>query len=195
MNWATIREAIRQAVVSASGLSDTAAVQWRGTCIAGGWRPDPHVDLVLKQVAGLGVDEARASVQSGNLVTTLTGNRTLSVSIRVESQSQADGVESVGAIAGRIRTRLRRLGILTALKDADLALVEIQPVQNLDFASQGRFVSLAVLDVLLSSVENDTDTTPESADWFDTVLLSSDTLDGVDGLPLPEQVDETITGA
>jgi hypothetical protein len=160
MNWATIKEAIRQAVVSATGIPEQ-RVQWMNNPAAGVWRDSPLVDLVLRSPRALGVDETRRVYNSEDdkQDVTLEGPRQFTVSVRIEAESQLDAEESVGQLASDFRTRLRRPAILAALRAVEVALVEIAATVDADFEADGRAVSLSVTDVVFSSAEMDTDTT------------------------------------
>lgn len=188
MNWAAIKEAVRQAVISASGITD---VQWQNNQLAGTWRQDPHVDLILRSVVSIGVDatEYEYNDTTDSLEETITGQRTFVVSVRIESESQEDDEESVGTLASTFRTRLRRTAILSALADADVALIGFESTINTDFQADDRMVSLAIVDVNFASVENDADETAVAGDYIEAVHLTGETVVDAGGTALDPQPD------
>lgn len=209
MNWITIQEAIRVAVRDACGLSDTnasgrasCAVVWAKSKEAGGHRPSPHVDLLLRNPVGVGRDETRTEYDedTDSITETQCGNRYFTVSIRIETDDQRPGSESVADRAGKLRTRLFRQSILAALREATVAISEILPTQDFDYQEDDREVSVSITDVVFSAAENDVDTTSDGA-YIKTVTITSkgtgdepDLLIGEDGEPLPEsmQVERVI---
>lgn len=199
MNWATIRNAIKAAVVASTGIAD---VQWRNSKEAGGWRGgenglNPYIDLVLRSPQTLGQDETRYTFNAGTdqQAKTQVGNRRMIVSVRIHNHSQAEGEEAVGALASLLRTRLHWAGVLANLRTAGVALSAIQPTVDADFTEDDREVSLAIVDVVFLAGESDTDTTA-TGDYIQSVEIESDKLRDVDGTDLPAdlQIHKTITG-
>jgi hypothetical protein len=132
---------------------------------------------------------------------TQCGNRVFTVEVRLESENQVNETETVGQLAGNLRTRLYRRGILAALRTAGVAVSSIGPTQDFDFVEDDRDVSVSVTEVVFSAAENDTDTTIEDgAEWIETVTITSkdpdgpDLLIGEDGEPLPDDLQVEIEG-
>lgn len=182
MDWATTQEAIRQAVITATGIPD-ADVVWYGT--SEGWRSFPRVDLITRIPEGVGVDEDRMDSEGEH---TICGTRRFTLSVRIEADTGAPGAESVAHLAGRLRTRLRRAAVLALLQAAGVATERVDRTQEFEReTAEGRRVSLSVTDVLLSVAENDTDDS-NTDEWIESVDLTSDTLDDPDGDPHDPQV-------
>lgn len=176
MNWGTIKEAIRQAVVSATGIPEQ-RVQWVNNPAAGTWRDSPLVDLVLREPRSIGVDQTKYVFNEADDKQELTqeGAREFIVSVRIEAESQLDTEESVGQLASNFRTRIRRKSILDVLRLANVALNRIEATANADFEADDRAVSLSITDVVFSSAETDTDSTA-AGDYIATVEASSESL-------------------
>lgn len=176
MNWGTIKEAIRQAVISATELED-GRVQWVNNPSAGTWRNSPLVDLVLGVPQAVGVDEIRSvyDEEADKLVRTVEGPRQFMVSVRIEAESQLDTEESVGQLASDLRTRMRRPSLLAALRLAGVSLARMEPTIGQDFLADDRMVSLSITDMLFLSAETDTDTT-DPGDYIQTAEVSSESL-------------------
>ena len=122
----------------------------------------------------------------------------LPVQIRIESDTQAPGTdESVGGLAGKLRTRLYRSGVLAALKAAGVALNSIGPSIEREYKRDGRLIAVSITEVLFSAAENDTDTSTGAGDYIARVDVKSfdgatPTLLGESGDPTEEQVNVTI---
>lgn len=179
MNWADIKEAIRQAGILATGL-DEGVVQWEQTAEAGVWMESPWLELRLKTPGAIGVDEYRHTYDSDtdSLVHTQEGVRTFVVSFRLHSESQDPGETALGQLASNLRTRLRRPGVKALLLAEDVALARIEPTVDADYEGDGRRVSLSITDVVFSGAETDTDT-DNAGDYIHTVEMGP-----VDGLDL-----------
>lgn len=160
MNWPAIQEAIRLTVAAAVGVNE-AQVQWENTDRAGGWNTSPWVDLVLRSPQSVGVDEARRKYnQNTDLVTTtIEGPRKFRVTVKIWSENQTPGAESVGQLAGNLRTRIRRVGNLEALRAVNVSLEGLDPTVDADVNKDGRMVSLSTTDVVLWTSETETDPT------------------------------------
>ena len=182
MIFAAIREALRLAVVSALDVPDT-DVYWKGTNAANSWhswdpaagRPPVRVELRLQLVQASGIDEVRQHYDSGSGMRTeeLCGNRELTVSVRIESESQADGEDAVGQLASYLRTRLRRPTILAALQAAGLGLADILPTVTADYVDQDRDLSVSVTDLLVLAAESDK-AAPTGTGWIEKVAVEFD---------------------
>lgn len=207
MNYAAIQEAIRVAVRDALGFSDTNAsarpshaVVWERSKEAGTYRPALRADLLLRAPMGLGTDETRFEFDAGSdeNVPSQVGIRMLPVQVKIESDTQTPGAEeSVGGLAGRMRTRLYRSGVLAALKLAGVALNSIGPTVEREYKRDGRLIAVSITEVLFSAAENDTDTSEGAGDYIARATVKSydgatPTLLGESGDPTQEQVNVTI---
>lgn len=193
MNWSTIREAIRQAVISSTGVTDT---QWMNSSDAGQWRATPHIDLVLRSPQAVGMDETRYTFDVANdvLVPSRCGTRRFTVTVRIEAESQYGAEEAIGSLANLLRTRLFRPSILDTLRStANTTLSSMLQTTDADFIADGRYISLSLTDIVFLAAENDTDTT-DAGDYIKTVQVSSDTVKNVDGSDIDPQIALTITG-
>lgn len=172
MNWATIQEAIRTAVVSSVGIPDQ-RVQWMDTASAGQWRDSPLVDLVLKSPVAVGVDESRRKYNAGTdkLEWTQDGPRKFTVSVRIEAESQKTGEETVGTEAGNLRTRLGRPATRAAMRAGGVVLERMEPTVDADFSRDNRMVSLSITDVVFWAAESDPDPTA-SGDYIQHVGIT-----------------------
>lgn len=180
MNWVSLQEAIRLAVANATGLTDVEVnpghpvrkVEWTNRSSAGKYLSGPAVFLQLRSPRGVGVDETRREYDVGTdaNVVTQCGIRVFTVSVRIENDSQTPGEETVGALAGVLRTRLRRGSIRDALHTAGIALLSIERTVDADYRTpgEGRWCSASVTDLQLSAAENDLDTT-DSGDFIESV--------------------------
>lgn len=180
MNFAAIREAIRVAVRDATGAPDS-DVSWAGTVGQSAWqnipaasgRPPMSVELKITSVEASGIDEVRYHYDSGTDTRTeeLCGNREITVSVKIESDSQDDGEESPGQLASYLRARLRRPSALRALQAAGLGLAEIHATTNVDYVDQDRMLSVSVTDLLFNAAESDV-SAPSSTGWIDSVKVT-----------------------
>ncbi|MCK4717653.1 MAG: hypothetical protein KAT70_03200 [Thermoplasmata archaeon] len=172
MNWATIKEAIRQAAIAATGLED-ASVQWMDTVEAGVWTESPWCELLLRSPGSIGVDEYRHTYNAytDSLEHTVEGVRTFVVSFRLHSESQVGGETALGQLASNLRTRLRRPSVKALLLAVDVALARMESTVDAGYNGDGRSVSLSITDVLFSASETDADTTADGA-YIHTVEMS-----------------------
>ena len=185
MNWQTLREAIRDAVVAATGLPDTDVV-WQGTREATGWHSWPNAtglppaiaELSLRQLGAMGWDEVRKTYSdspSPNRTVALVGNRRLQLAVRIESQRQDDGQDAVGALSGLLRTRVYRPSILAALHAAGLAVATVRDTIERDFVDdQDRTISVGITEILIFAAENDSDAPETGEGWIDAARVASE---------------------
>lgn len=183
MDWSATRNAIRTAVASATGLSvgsgaSSGSVYWQNTAREGGWQTKVRAELRLKTWTAVGVDEQRRTEDD---TIALCGNRRLVVSVRIVSESQANGAEAVGHHSSLLRTRIRRQSVLAALRESHVALSTVFPTVYADYESDERMVSAAITDIVFLSREWDVDTTEGTADWIETAQIESEHLVTEDG--------------
>jgi hypothetical protein len=172
VDFPTIQEAIRVAVVSATGAPDR-DVFWKGSAAAGGLIFYPRVEIRAGALVGSGIDEVRKTfVPDGvpaNEARTISyvGNRRWTVSIRIESDKQVPGLDGL-QFASNLRTRLRRPDILEALRLAGVSIAQILGHVRADYVDHGRTVSASMTDVLVLLAEVDAGTPETGEGWIDT---------------------------
>lgn len=189
MNWATMRAALKAQAIAASGLSAPGAVEWKGSKEAGYSRPFPRCDMSLRSIVPQGVDEVfeEYNVDTDLLDVKVIGWRQMTWTLRVESENHADA--SIPLVhSERLRARLRRPSIGAALRAAGIGVSTIESTQLVAFKSQDRDAPVAVIDVILNLVENDTDDTAEAGEFVQLVTGQSDTINDPTNLPAREQV-------
>lgn len=196
MNLATIRAALKVAVVAASGLSSTGAVEWKGTAAVSSFRDFPRCDMSMRSFRGVGNDEVRREYDADEdaLVLTVCGNRTAILTLRFETQDGSDsGHANVYAL--QAMARLQRPSTLATLRTAGVALAGFEALQTFDNVKlQDRVVSIAVLEANLNLAENDTDDASDS-DFIESAQIDGDTIDQPDGTPLTNQPSVTVETA
>lgn len=189
MNWARTQEAIR-VLVSEAARIPLERVQWQDTAQAGTWRAYPCVDLVLKNPLAVGTDSfvrVDSRTDDAPLEIQQVGARTFSVEVRIETTNQTPGAESVGQLAGDLRSRLNWPALRERLSDSgSVAIARVQATLDANFNSDDRTHSLSITSVLFNAAENLLDTS-DSGDYFDSLEVTSETLDHADG-PAPVQI-------
>jgi hypothetical protein len=193
MGWAETQEAMRAAIALALLLPDELGgdgatynhtVEWSNRYRAARWTPGPWADLRLGAVVARGHDEARTVAEDadGRQVKSYGGYRLVTVSVSVGSFSQEGGSESVGAIASRLRTRLRRPEVRAILAAEGIALVRLFDTVEADFEADNRAVSYAVTDIRFAITELDTDEPDAGSEDIITRVVAEGEpdLDGVD---------------
>lgn len=173
MTWATTKEAVRLAVAAALSLPDETGsdgvvggvhvVEWVNKRSANRFM-STSVDLQLNNPVAQGRDETRyeliegATVADNKLIPTYGGRRIFSVMVQISAESQEDGEEAVGQLAGQLRTRLKRPEILGILQDDLVALRSIGPSIPADYRNRdGHWLSASVTELFLACTESDTD--------------------------------------
>lgn len=188
MNLGAIQDAVRAAIVSASGLADV-RVRWENTNAAGLYGAFPSIDLSLSGPNKIGWDVTTTDPET--VARTISGPREITVSVSIETDDQTPGYTST-QYASNVVTRLQRKSILAALRAAEVALATIGKVIKADYASDDRMVSRCMFDVAFNIVENDTDST-DAGDYVESLTFLSDDLIGEDGDPVTPQIDLTVT--
>jgi hypothetical protein len=189
VNLATIKAALKVAAIAASGLSSAGAVEWKGQAVSSSFRPFIRCDMSLRSFVGIGNDEVRKTYDDDTdaLLLNVAGNRTAVWTLRFETQDGSDSGEAAN-YALRTMARLQRASVREDLLVADIARSGFQPIQTFDNVKvQDRLISVAVLEVNLNLVENDTDDV-SSGDYIATVEVETDTLDNEAGDPVASQI-------
>lgn len=181
MDWTTQLEAVRQAVITCTGLQDftgasgTVTVQrvsWVNKPEAARWAQGAIADLELGSITNEVRDETRYEYDADGdkNVPTVSGWRRVSLSVRIMVDSQADSSSAPTLYSGRLRTRMRRDGVIEALAAAGVTIVGVGPTVVSDFEepNTSRIWSAAVVDLDLRITEWDTDT-EDDGDYIQTV--------------------------
>lgn len=179
MDLAPLQETLRTVVRDALSLTDVAAYEgstW-GDSAAGGTfsRPgQPRVRLIFRLLPALGQDEVHYDYDAGEdkLLPVVCGPRQLWVSVRIESQAQTPGGDAM-YYAARLASRLRWPRLAALLDAGGLAVAEIRDPVNQSYVQDGRQLSLAVLDLVCHTAENDTDQSA-GGEYFNKVKASGD---------------------
>src|SRR5688500_4378618 len=131
MNWPTLQAAIKAAIVSALGVTDS-QVRWRDEASAATWGAFPSIRLALQDPRAIGIDQVSYAydADADEYQPTHEGNREITIEVRIESDSQAPGADAVGYLASRMRTRIRWQSIQTALSEAGLAVSLCGPTRS-----------------------------------------------------------------
>ena len=165
MNFATWQEAVRDAVVLASGVRD-ADVFWAGAKEAGYAHQSPRIALSCNTFARIGRDEKRRLFTAPSTRTVAhVGNRRIVISVRVESDSQTPG-SNAQTIAGLLATRIDFTAVRALLRPAKIAVLEVLPGVTRDYVTQSRMLSVCVVDLVCMAAESLVDT--GAGDWIDS---------------------------
>lgn len=209
MSWSVVQEAVRQAVITCTGMEDylgadgvtyVRKVEWSNRPTAHRWVQNGFVDLDLGVVTNVHTDETRYEFIEGatpalsRLVPTTMGHRNFSVTVKVCVDNQDPSAAAPTTLCGRLRTRLRRESVLGALQEAGVALVSIGSTINADFDVDGRLWSCGILELSLRCSEVDTDTESDG-DWINEVSTAEDNaLTAPDGTAVPVVLTVTSEG-
>jgi hypothetical protein len=196
VSWSTIQEGVRTAVATALQLEDftgadaltpVRVTEWANRNTSHRWVDGPWADLTLGVVQVRHTDEIRyedftnADPELATYVPTTGGQRRFTVTVQVCTHSQEPGEASAGEIAGRLRTRMRRLDVLRTLQTAGVALMGIGATFDGDFPDHNnRMVSCSITELWFGCVESDTDESEESTAWIGHVAAEG-TLTNIDG--------------
>ncbi len=184
MNWETIRTAIRDVMITCSGLSTAGAVEFGDEAKASYARLLPRIDLSIRSLKGYGADESRAD----GVDEYISGPRRFTLSVRIESDAGVSG--QALQIANDIQTRLARNSVLATLKAASLAVSGSADAVLAGFKRDGRSLNIAVFDLFMNAAENDLDET--SVGFIDRATVESEYLTHPDGAQSPQVVIDPI---
>jgi len=197
MTWSTVKEAVRLAIATAAGLTDTTGADDGATTQLTAWankrtanrflEPAPRwIDLKASAVRAIGQDEVRYDTVTGATpaLTTVTpaycGYRVFSVMAHVGGASQED-TEDAFFLAGKIRLRLRRLDVLAVLQAAGVALVDIGQSLEVDYRNiNGRMKSAALIELTFAFTEYEVDAS-SLGDYVATLSDLDGTIENIDG--------------
>ena len=171
LDWNAAKEAVRQALIEATGIAATSVV-WGRSSEAGTWIAWPLIELQTRTVKAWDDSEEYSAAPNGDLVTTLSGPRMVKVQVKVVSDDANTG-ESVTVVSERLRTRLYRGKVLNALKDAGVGVGAMGPSIDIPYAgTNGRAYSASITEIDFNLVSVDVDTTA-SGDYIERVTYKS----------------------
>jgi hypothetical protein len=195
VNWGAIRPALLALAVSTTGLSEEDAVQWKGKAPAGQWRRGPRVTMACRSLRVVGTDEERRETVAVDFVTPdivrISGQRQFTWSLAFEAETAEDD-DIAAALANTFLAKLRFQSSRDALAEAGLSVARIEPTQLLEWSSQSKSFSRAVVEVHINSVENVTDDT-EGADDFIAAAEWNSAMTGTDGEPSKAQIVDEVS--
>jgi hypothetical protein len=169
LDWNAAREAIRQAVIAATGCVSTSVV-WDGSSDSGTWQAFPLIELEQRRVTAWDDSEEYTTGPDGNMVTTLSGPRSTRVQVKITSDNQ-DTNESVSVVAERLRTRLDRESIVEALRVAGIGIGASTDTVAASYKNtSGRVNSVAIIEIDFNLAQNDTDTEAPT-DFIETITV------------------------
>ena len=198
MSWSTVKEAVRLAIATAAGLTDTVGADDGATTQICAWankrtanrflEAAPRwINLSATGVRGMGQDEIRYDTVIGATaaLTTVTpvhcGYRLFSVMAHIGGASQEDTEDSF-FLAGRMRLRMRRADILAILQAAGVAVVEVGQSLEVDYRNiNGRMQSAALVEIRFAFTEYEADVN-SLGDYVATITDMDGTMtEGFDG--------------
>ncbi len=172
-DWATLQEAVRDAVAlalempdftGADGTTSIRRVEWSERESAMRWGDSSWADLTLGAVRATGRGETRvvdfaeeATPADSSIAVERSNYSVFTVSVRVGNGNQDPGSESVGALGGKLRIRLGRDDVKEILQTGGVAIVGVEASIKADFVEPGsrRIWSSSLTDIIFSCVETD----------------------------------------
>jgi hypothetical protein len=193
IEWPTIKTVLTGLVADLSDLGPT-AVRWMDEPERSTWGPGTTVYLRASSIASQG-DEEELRETVGDFLSTVVvcGQRRFTLSISCESFTQdiAD-TNFAGNVIERIAIRLYRS--TSHARYAGLFAIESRmPIKWVSYKSGERQMSSYVLDLLLRTVDNDTDTTVNAGTWINEAVIDGLTVDNAAG-PLSPQPHIDVVG-
>lgn len=208
--WAVKQEAIRLAVATAIGVPDRLGaddltsikeVEWENHRDATArWGNDerPLVNLRLGSIRSVGDDERRDvyDEDADRIHTYYCGNRHFTITVTIMIPNQLPGMESVGELGSRLRTRLRADRIHKIYADADCAVVRVLETRVVDeLEINGRMMSASVTDIRMATVEEWEDNDTDSGDFIESVEADGELRHTVDSVEfIPAHIDTLLEG-
>lgn len=179
VNTATVQDALRQAVVSATGLTSGDVVKG-GSAEASGWRGTARAYVTFLTSGRHGRDERRRDFTApATRAVTHVGNRLITVTVRFESDAQSPGADA-HHYADRLTTRIDRKSVRAALKAVKVSVLEVLPAITRDYQVKDRMVSVAIVELRVLAASIDVDDTADAATWIDTAHGEAPAVDGND---------------
>jgi hypothetical protein len=180
VNLATIQEAIRDAVVSATDVRDP-DVYWAGSKEAGYAHQSPKVELSCPAFVKVGQGERRADGSAPGKPVTHVGDRRLTITVKFEVDNGTPGASGLH-YAARLTTRIDWRAPKALLKPAKCAVTWVSGARDMSYVTQSRKVSVVVVEMIVHAAEVDIDTSG-SADaqaWIDRAAGEGEAVSGND---------------
>lgn len=140
------------------GLAQIDAVIWDGEAVPTLGAEGSYATLNVSAYRGKGTDETVRGYDGTNdqISTTAYGVRLFTLAIRVDSYSfDSPAYETLE----RVRRRLRGGSARTLMQQEGLALIDIQPIVDLDLVADNRPIFSSSMDVRFSFAVSETDPT------------------------------------
>jgi hypothetical protein len=192
IDWVAMKPIIKSQIGKIANLPP-AQVRWSDESEGSAWVADPSVYLRVKDVVGIGNDEALYSASGINIPSdqqqvTMRGIRNFTLQVRAESFTQdVTDPGFAGTVAEKIRIRLKRPSTQQVIT-GHFGIVRWLATNWLDYKSESRQISAYVIDILCVTADIDKDDSEDSGDWIGRVKVDSDPFKDVDGNPTPIQV-------
>lgn len=187
LDWSTARTNLIAWAGADYGLGTIDAV-WRDTAADSAWFGRVRAVLDLVSLNTIGTDEvtytnAAAPVAGGELDVTVTGQRTITLEVRIEAQDQRAGYDAI-AFMEKLRSSFRLPSVNSSLSEAGLSFNSILAEFERDDIYQQRRHSFVQMDVLMNAASELADSAETYIETFDyeTEFL------GPDGLPIAHQL-------
>lgn len=171
MNWTTIQNALKAWATAGSGL----AAIWENEPRL--WVGQERVVLAMRSFRAIGVDEQRYQYDSGadpgeEMQPIIAGVRSFVLQVRVESRNQSP-TKHAAYFLELLQTSLAKPSQKAALNAAGCPYARTLTSGTVaDIESDGRMVSVGVMDLEFNAATNVTDTS-EVTGYIDTVEVSS----------------------
>jgi hypothetical protein len=143
-------------------------------------------------------DEVREDYDVGTntLILTAAGRRQLTIQVKFTGEDHRPTQDALFYLE-RLGSRLVWPPSRDALRALDMGLVTRGSFIDLSkvYSAEDRQGSIGVKEFIFNVLLTEQITNPDNSpfQWIQTVLISSDTLDDVDGTPLPHQISATVT--
>ncbi len=200
IDFATVAPAIRDTITGlafagvtpSAGAASPAAVWSRRP--KGFTSPDARKDITVA-ITSIGRiqsrDETRYAYNSGTdtLTASQTGERELSVQVKVESQDDTDALWC-WATAENVRSGLARPSVDETLSASGVTFLRTDPIIPIDVRRDGRQLSAAVFTAYFAAALDDT--SGESSNFIETIDLTSNVTDPAGTSVASNFADETL---
>ena len=173
MTWETAVEAIRAAVVEASGLA-TERVVWTREGSDGTWIEYPRVKLTPVRSQGIGLPTVvHSEAEDKTIIREVYSVHLLTVVVRIESIIEPRGLGAFYGPAGRLAKVIRTPEVSDALAAEGVAIMAFREFTTFQATDENREVSATLAEAVFQ-VNAPEDTTPQGGvGWFDTVEVTN----------------------
>lgn len=193
LSWSTARTNLL-AWAGADYGNGTLPAVWRDTAADNAYAGRVRAVLDLVGLATIGKDEVRYAnvtppVAGSELSVTVTGQRTITLEVRIEAQDQRAGYDAI-AYMSLLRTSFQRPSVVASMKAAGLAFNSILSEVELRGESvyQQRIHSAVQMDVMMNASVELADS---AATYIEFLGYETEFL-GPDGLPTSHQLTGTL---